>query len=211
MTTPSDPSRRLASPLIRGAIAAVLLAVVGGAFLLTRAFGDDGGTDGPTLAGAPTPAATAEPDTGMGPLDDRAPVRGQLAPDFVLRTPSGTTVQLSKLRGRVVWINFWATWCVPCKKELPDIQRLADEYPDDLVVLAVNWEENADDARQYFDERGFDMTILLDRSGAVFDQYRLQGLPDSFFIDREGNLAAWQWGPLTEKMMRDRLATAGLP
>jgi thiol-disulfide isomerase/thioredoxin len=197
----------LNSPLVRGAIAAVMLAIIGGAFLLFRD-GDNGGA-APTLSGAPSPGATAAPETGIGPLDHDPPIVGRPAPDFALRDLDGAVVTLSELRGKVVFVNFWATWCRPCKKELPDIQKVADEYADDLVVLAVNWQDGADDARSYFEDNGLRLRVLLDRGG-VYDQYRLQGLPDSFFIDREGNLAAFQFGSLTESKMRERLAAAGL-
>jgi thiol-disulfide isomerase/thioredoxin len=209
-STPAPRHTPLLSPLLRGAIAAALLAVIAGALIFVRARGDDGGAAGPTLAGAPTRTATEPPEIDLGPMDGRAPLIGQPAPDFALRDLDGAVVKLSDLRGKVVWINFWATWCRPCKKELPDIQALSDEYPDDLAVLAINWQESADDARAYFEDNNLTMRVLLDRSGGVFDQYRLTGLPNSFFIDRAGTLAAFQWGPLTESKMRERLAQAGL-
>jgi len=199
-------SLSLESPIVRGAIAAVLLAAATVAVLILR---DGGGEAGPTLEGAPSPGATAAVDADVGPRDDHPPIVGNAAPDFTLRDLDGAPVTLSELHGKVVLVNFWATWCRPCKKELPVLQRLADEYPDDLVVLAINWQERADDARAYFEENGLTMRVLLDRGG-VYDQYRLQGLPDSFFIDREGTLAAFQFGELSESKARERLAQAGL-
>jgi thiol-disulfide isomerase/thioredoxin len=196
----------LASPLARGAVALVMLAIAGGVFLLLRG---DGGEAGPTLEGAPSPGATATADVETGPLDDGPPIVGNPAPDFTLRDLDGTPVTLSELQGKVVLVNFWATWCRPCKKELPVLQDLANEYPDDLVVLAVNWQDGADDARAYFEENDLSMQVLLD-SGGVYDQYRLQGLPDSFFVDRAGILAAYQYGELSESKARERLAQAGL-
>jgi thiol-disulfide isomerase/thioredoxin len=199
----------LASAPVRGAVAALLLAAIAGAVVLTRARGDGG--DGDTVIfDVPTPAVTAAPEAGIGPLDNRAPVIGEPAPDFVLRDLGGAPVRLSDLRGRVVFLNFWATWCRPCKKELPDIQRMAGEYPDDLAVLAVNLEESPEEAAAFLRENGLSLPALLDRTGAVYRQYRLNGLPDSFFIDREGRIAAIQYGYLTESMMRDRLARAGI-
>lgn len=200
----------LLSPLVRGAIAAALLAAIAGALFFVQARDGDDGASRPTLAGAPARTATEPPQLDLGPIDARAPIIGQPAPDFALRDLDGAVVKLSDLRGKVVWINFWATWCRPCKKELPDIQALSDEYPDDLAVLAINWQESAEDARAYFEDNGLTIRVLLDRNGGVFNQYRLQGLPDSFFIDRAGNLAALQFGFLTERKMRERLAQAGL-
>jgi thiol-disulfide isomerase/thioredoxin len=136
---------------------------------------------------------------------------GQAAPSFALRDLQGRVVRLEDLRGKVVWINFWATWCRPCKQELPAIQRMQDEHPDDLVVLAVNWQESADQVNAYWSDAGLRLRVLLDRSGGVYEQYGLQGLPDSFFVARDGTLAALHYGQLTEETMRKRLATAGLP
>jgi thiol-disulfide isomerase/thioredoxin len=198
----------LASPLVRGAIAALLLAAIAGSIALVRARDGDG--EDTLIFDVPTPVATAEPEAGIGPLDNRRPVQGEPAPDFVLRDLNGTAVRLSDLRGKVVFVNFWATWCRPCKQELPDIQKVAGQYPDDLAVLAINVEESQEEAAAYFVENGLSIPALLDRNGGVFEQYGLRGLPDSFFIDREGNVAVIAYGYLTEEMMRDRLGRAGL-
>ena len=198
-------------PLVRATIAIVLLAALGGAVLLVRSQ-RAGSTNGPvSLAGAPTSVAAATEEAGLGSLDSQKPIKGQIAPDFVLRNADGQLVKLSDLRGKVVWVNFWASWCVPCKKELPDIQKIYDEkHAAGLEVLAVNWQDDIDTARSFFASRELHLPLLLDHSGRVYEQYRLQGLPDSFFIDREGNLAAFQFGFLTEAKMRERLANAGL-
>ncbi|MBI5285146.1 MAG: TlpA family protein disulfide reductase [Chloroflexi bacterium] len=198
-------------PIARLALAAVLLAALAGAaFAVRQARGDSESSQG--IAAGRTPAPTTTGGAALGPLDNARPIIKQPAPDFALLDADGNAVKLSDLRGKVVWVNFWATWCVPCKKELPDIQRLYDEKRDaGLEVLAVNVQESRDDARSFFEARALSLPLLIDGDGAVYEQYRLQGLPDSFFIDREGNIAAVQYGFLTEDKMRDRLATAGLP
>jgi thiol-disulfide isomerase/thioredoxin len=210
-----DPHRTpaLERPLVRGAIALVLLLAIGGTALIVRAVGDGGDGGAPvSVGGAPTSDATAAADPETGALDNRAPIVGQPAPDFVLRDLNGQLVQLSDLRGSVVWINFWASWCRPCKQELPEIQKLYDEKRGEgLVVLAVNWKDSESTAAAYGEDLGLGMPVLLDRRSEVFDQYKLQGLPDSFFIDREGNLAALHFGYLTAETMRKRLESAGLP
>jgi peroxiredoxin len=193
-------------------MAAALLAVLAGATLVVRAQRSDSSSGPVSTSGAPARAETAAADTGTGPLDTQRPIKGQPAPDFVLRSADGKLVKLSDLRGKVVWVNFWASWCVPCKKELPDIQKLYDEKrADGLEVLAVNWQDDPETAKAFFSSRDLHLPLLLDPTGGVYEQYRLQGLPDSFFIDRDGNIAALQFGFLTEAKMRERLATAGLP
>jgi peroxiredoxin len=197
MEQPTRSPSLLERPLLRTAVASlVALAVIGGAvtYFSVR---DDGGS-------APAEAA--------GALDDRSPVRGEPAPDFELVTSEGEVVQLSDLRGSVVLVNFWATWCTPCKKELPAIQAIYDEKRDEgLEVLEVNVQEDADSAAAFFEDRDLTLPLLLDAEGEVYQQYGLQGLPDSFFVDREGNIAAVNFGYLPEKTMRERLADAGLP
>lgn len=224
----------LQRPLVRGAIGLVLLAALAAAAVAVQTANGDGDGDG-TLIAVPTATpcyVTVEPWDGTpitrearacaespgrappdstGALDDNAPIIGEPAPDFLLVNLEDRLVRLSNLRGKVVWVNFWASWCRPCRKELPGIQKLQDEYPDDLIVLAVNYKESRDIAAQYASELGLSLTVLLDRQGEVYDQYRLQGLPDSFFIDRDGNVATLQFGYLSESKMRERLRQAGLP
>lgn len=199
------------NPLVRAGLAVVLLAALAGVVLAMSAGGDDGGD--PELIATPTGEATAGADeTDLGALDGRDPVVGSPAPDFALRNADGQVVRLSDLRGKVVFVNFWATWCRPCKEELPDIEKLYEEKREQgLEVLAVNYQDDPDDARAFFNDLGIDVPMLLDRSGSVYDQYLLQGLPDSFFIDREGNLAALHYGFMSEEKMRQRLEQAGLP
>jgi peroxiredoxin len=198
-------------PIARAGFAVVLLAILGGVFLAVRA-GRDGG-DSPDVVAPPTGQATAAPDDGdTGPIEGSGPVVGQPAPNFALRNADGEIVKLSDLRGKVVWVNFWATWCRPCKQELPDIQKLYGEKRDQgLEVLAVNYQDPREDAIGYFRDNDLQIPMLLDASGSVYNQYRLQGLPDSFFVDREGNVAALHYGYMTEEKMRQRLEQAGLP
>ena len=142
---------------MRALVAVVLLAALGGVALVVRAQRDDGAGGPISVAGAPTSAASAEPDAGVGALDDRKPVKGQPAPDFVLRNADGALVKLSDLRGKVVFVNFWASWCVPCKKELPDIQKLYDEKrADGLEVLAINWQDDPATAAGFFAANSLD-------------------------------------------------------
>lgn len=142
-----------------------------------------------------------------------APVKGEAAPDFALCDGDGAFVTtLSGMKGTVVWLNFWATWCVPCKKELPDIQKLYDEKRDEgLEVLIINYQESQAKALDFLPRLGIAMPAVIDRSGRIYEQYKLNGLPDSFFVDRDGKIAALYYGFLTEEIARERLADAGLP
>ena len=148
---------------------------------------------------------------GLGPLDDRRPEEGETAPRFALRDPEGNVQRLSDYRGQVVWLNFWATTCGPCRRELPVMQRLSEEFGDrGLAIVAINFTESAGSALGFWDELKLDLPILLDSEGEVARQYRLFGLPDHFFIDRDGTLRSFELGVLTEDEMRERLAELGL-
>ncbi len=210
---PSSQQPPLERPLVRGAIAVVLLALLGGgAFLLQNARGSSSAASDVTPTSSQATQAAGSPDAGLGALDHQAPVIGQPAPDFVLRDVNGKTMKLSDLRGHVVYVNFWATWCVPCKKELPDIQTLYNEkHGQGLDVLEVNWQEPADLAKSYFTQRRLPMPLLLDPNSSVYNQYKLTGLPDSFFVDRAGNISSFYYGQLSLPKMRQRVAQAGLP
>ncbi len=211
MEMPSSSDRivsLLQRPIVRLALAAVVLTLLGG-----LAFAVTAGRNGKSATTEPVSNDAQPPDDGTptGPIGSGPPLIGQPAPDFALRDRAGSVVKLSDLRGKVVWVNFWATWCEPCKKELPAIQKLYDEKrAGGLEVLEINYQEGRKDADAFFDARGLSLPLLYD-SGGVYDQYRLQGLPDSFFVDRNGNIAALQFGYLTEDKMRERLAAAGLP
>ncbi len=192
----------------------MVIAVLAGAVLLVRAQrGDSSASGAPvSVAGAPTSTFAATAEAGLGALDSNAPLIGQTAPDFVLRDASGKLVKLSDLRGKVVWVNFWASWCVPCRKEMPDIQAVYDaKHADGLEVLVVNWKDDLETANGFLQTRSLTLPLLLDRGGSVYDQYHLQGLPDSFFVARDGTIAGFQYGPVTQDKARERLQAAGLP
>jgi cytochrome c biogenesis protein CcmG/thiol:disulfide interchange protein DsbE len=136
-----------------------------------------------------------------------APQAGFLAPDFTLTTLEGETVTLSVLRGRAVLINFWATWCPPCRTELPTIQSAYDRYADQgLVVLAVDMAEPPQVVAAFAQKFALRFPILLDHDGEVAAQYQIRALPTSFFVDREGVIRSMFIGPMNGPLMDERLA-----
>ena len=153
------------------------------------------GNGGTEPAATETATATATPARAatIGLLDDLPLEVDQPAPDFFLRTLNGRSVRLSDYRGKTVVLNFWASWCPPCRREMPDFQTLWEERgpsgPDDLVILAVNLlpEDTIAAAEGFVDEFGLTFPILLDTSrGEVSQRYGVQALPATFFIDRDG-------------------------
>jgi peroxiredoxin len=130
--------------------------------------------------------------------------------DFSLRDLQGKAWTLKSLRGKVVLVNFWATWCPPCRKEMPDLDALYREFKDrGFVILAISDEEPAKVA-QFLKEKGYTYPILLDPGRKVNQQFRIEGIPKSFVYDRNGKLAAQSIDMRTRKQFLEMLAQAGL-
>jgi len=120
------------------------------------------------------------------------------APDFVLHDASGTGLQLAALRGRPVIVHFWATWCKPCRKELPVIQSLARRLADtDVVFLAVaiDTDVGAADIREYAASLGVTIPVYRAGDGRISDRYWSRGIPVTYLIDRDGAIAGRALGP----------------
>jgi peroxiredoxin len=138
-----------------------------------------------------------------------APQAGFAAPDFSLKTTLGGSVTLSELRGQAVLVNLWATWCPPCRAEMPAIEKMYREYKDrGFIVLAVNMTRQDDPAQvaPFADEYNLTFPILLDESGEVAALYQLNSLPSSFFINRDGIIEeVVVGGPMSEALLRTRI------
>ncbi len=116
-----------------------------------------------------------------------SPQVGFAAPDFSLETLDGETVNLSDLRGQAVLVNFWATWCPPCRAEMPAIQQLYEQYQDQgFTVLAVDLQESEAQVTAFAEQMGLTFPILIDPNGQVFSRYQVRALPSTFFVDRNG-------------------------
>ena len=112
------------------------------------------------------------------------------APNFKLKTLDGKAVKLSALKGKVVMINFWASWCGPCRQEMPLLQEIYSDYRKaGFVLLAVNLDEDVSEAKKFLKGMEISFPILLDPEGSVADLYKNQAMPSSYFVNREGNLA----------------------
>jgi peroxiredoxin len=110
-----------------------------------------------------------------------------LARDFTLEDLSGKRINLKSFRGKVVFLNFWATWCIPCRQEMPAMEKLHREFKKaGLEVVAVNFRETRKEVGKFFDELGLTFTSLLDKEGKVSEEYGAWSLPLSYFINRKG-------------------------
>ena len=126
------------------------------------------------------------------------------ARDFTLNDLEGNEVTLSDLRGKAVFINFWASWCPPCKAEMPDIEQLYQETKDtDLVILTINSGEGATVAKRFMDENNYTFMVLDDYKGEVSDLYKVMALPTSLFIDKNGSLIETRTGAMNINTVRE--------
>jgi len=123
------------------------------------------------------------------PGEAAAPEVGKQAPDFELETLDGQTIALSELEGRPVLLNFWATWCGPCVHEMPFLQQVYEERQgDELLLLAINIGESSSQAAEFLQSYGLSFNVLLDSDTTVAQAYRIQYIPTTFLIDREGKI-----------------------
>jgi thiol-disulfide isomerase/thioredoxin len=130
--------------------------------------------------------------------------------DFTLTSLEGDEVSLSDYLGKSVMINFWATWCPPCKAEMPIIQRFLEEYQDEFIVLAVNVGEKEAVVREFVEENDFDFIFLPDPANSTAFTYGVSGYPTSVFIDDVGMLQAVHIGELNESLLSAYLQEIGV-
>jgi thiol-disulfide isomerase/thioredoxin len=139
-----------------------------------------------------------------------SPREGFLAPDFTLDTLNGTQVTLFDLRGKVVVINLWTSWCPPCRAEMPAIENVYQANREQgLEVLAVNstYQDNEANAAAFVQELGLTFPVLLDRDGSVSNRYQLRALPTTYFIDRQGVIrSVVLGGPMSESLIQSKVA-----
>lgn len=132
---------------------------------------------------------------------DRRAAPGRPAPLFTLETLDGRLLSLEELRGRVVFLNFWASWCGPCRDEAPDLQRFHQVYGDRVAQVGLNYREALDHARPFVEEFGLTFPVARDADGRVAAAYGMRGVPESWFIDPDG-IARVHWsGPMTFAQM----------
>jgi peroxiredoxin len=132
-----------------------------------------------------------------------APREGFAAPDFSLTTINGGNVRLSDLRGKVVFLNFWTSWCPPCAKEMPAFQLLHEQSPG-VAVIAINLtdQDSLENVQAFLDQHQITFDIPLDKNGDVSILYQIQALPTSFFIDKQGIIRKVVYGgPISKSLL----------
>ena len=125
----------------------------------------------------------------------RGATPGAAAPAFALPTASGEKVSLAPLRGRVVYVDFWASWCAPCRRSFPWMNALQARYgKDGFTIVGINVDKRRDDAERFLRDTPASFTIAYDANGAIPAAYDVKGMPSSYLIDRKGNVVAVEEG-----------------
>jgi len=134
---------------------------------------------------------------------------GNRAPDFTVQLVDGEPIILSELRGNVVLLNFWGTWCGPCRREMPEFQQAYDEFNDDgFEILAVSFDDTFEAIASFRDEFGLTFPLALDDTGEINDAYGIQTRPSSFLLDKDGTILARHFGMMTEAQIQEMLVEA---
>ncbi|WP_413372079.1 TlpA family protein disulfide reductase [Paenibacillus taichungensis] len=123
---------------------------------------------------------------------------GAIVPEFTAINSAGEQVKLSDYRGKVVMINFWASWCTPCVREMPMINQIAQTYQNDVETLFVNVGEAKGTIREFMEKQQFDFPVIIDVTGKISSKYRITGLPATMIIDQEGIFSHILLGELTK-------------
>jgi thiol-disulfide isomerase/thioredoxin len=157
----------------------------------------------PTAPTGPRVVATSSELLDAGPIS--IPEAGQLAPDFAFTLPDGTTQKLSELRGKKVLVNFWATWCAPCRTEMPDLQQVLGEAGDGVMILGVNKGEQSDLIGPFADEVGVGFTLIPDPQASIAGRYAAINLPTTYFINSDGTIGLRKTGVMNYSFIKNHI------
>ena len=165
-------------------------------------------TPSPTAGPAPTPTAppptaTAVPRPTPRVIRSRSQTEDAAAPDFEVETFAGETLRLSDLEGQVVVLNFWASWCPPCRWEMPAFEEISREYRDrGVTFVGIAMSDTLEDAKGFADQTGVTYPLALDTTNEVVRAYQVRTLPTTFFIDKDGRIQRRLTSAANEGMLK---------
>ena len=196
-------TRPIIRPVTAVVLSAIILALCIGSGALSLPY-PASAADQPTAAATTSGTPVARPTPN---LIESAPAQvGQPAIDFALLNLTGQQIWLSDLRGKVVIVTFWATWCPPCRTEIPELNNVyLDLKSEGVEILAIDVRESPDVVNEFVQDMGMNYPVLLDSRGYLAYAYGVRGIPTSFFIDRQGILREMRVGGVTEEMIRSIL------
>lgn len=140
-------------------------------------------------------------------INEEAPAIGNYAPRFSLPSLDGQDFSLDRVEGKPVLLNFWASWCEPCKTEAPELVNLYKEYSDKIEILAINVtaSDTIENAKSFADEYGFTFPVLLDEHAVTAKKYKVRPIPTTFFVNKEGLIIDIVVGPLNKNLIEENL------
>lgn len=162
----------------------------------------------PIVTLAPSESNTEPAGTGGSEADTsgEGEIKDNPAPDFTVYTADGKAVKLSDMKGKPVVLNFWASWCPPCKAEMPDFDKVCKEYDGRVTFMMVNLtdgkNETVESARNFIHMMEYSFPVYYDTKMDATNKYGIQSIPTTYFIDAEGNLVAYGSGALSEDALR---------
>ena len=151
-------------------------------------------TQAPTETSADTPTEV----TDTHPTDPPA----NIAPDFTMLDKDGNEVTLASFFGKPIILNFWASWCGPCKMEMPEIQKFYEQYGEEIHFLLVSVDDSVDSAKTFIETEGYTFPVYFDTTSLGAYTYGASSIPLTFFIDAEGNLTAYYMGAMSEDILQ---------
>jgi len=179
-----DSRRGAPRTVVRDVVVSLLsFAVVAGAILAVQFIRNRDSGETVAALGVPSGDYTA---VRLGIVAGGSTKIGSEAPLFQLSSPDGQVIRLDGLRGRVVLLNFWATWCSPCRQEIPDLVKLQTDWGDSVRIVGVDLQESAADVGAFATRLQMNYPLALDRDGEVASFYKIKGLPTTFFLDSQG-------------------------
>ncbi|MEK4436264.1 TlpA family protein disulfide reductase [Paenibacillus sp. FSL K6-2862] len=125
---------------------------------------------------------------------------GRPAPEFTATELTGNPISLNQYRGKVVLLNFWASWCAPCVREMPLLNDITQLYAKDVQAIFINVGESKGTIREFMEQHQLDFNVVVDATGKLSGMFKVTGLPATMIIDREGNFNRILWGELSEDM-----------
>lgn len=134
-----------------------------------------------------------------------SPDIGHPAPEFVLVSADGGTLALDDLKGQPVLINFWATWCPPCRAEIPALEAASQAFDGRAIILGINVQETPEDVLGFMAELEMTYPVVFDEDAAIAKTYRVRAYPTTYFVDSQGVVVEVYTGPLNEPLIRARL------
>lgn len=176
------------------------LVLIVAAFFVTNSYGKNKTvTTSPSIQSEATQDINQSSAGNIGASTESDPEK---AIDFTLKDLNGNKVSLSDFKGKNVYLNFFATWCPPCRAEMPDIEKVYQKYKDkDFVVLAVDLGEDKDTVKSFIEKNKYNFKVVLDSDQSVAEKYNISAIPVSVFIDKKGNVVAKKVGAMSNGEM----------